>query len=129
MVYGPCGSWNPRAPYIVAPGPGLPPTCSKRYPKRFNPTTVVHEDGYPEYRRRNDLQSWSVRLPGGAMFEIDNRWIIPYSPYLTAKYCAHINVKICASVKSIKYIHKYIYKGSDHTTLRLTDGDKVSQYL
>ena len=60
---------------------------------------------------------------------MDNRWIIPYSPYLTAKYCAHINVEICASVKSVKYIHKYIYKGSDRTTLRLTDGDKVSQYL
>ena len=38
----------------------------------------------------------------------------------------YINIKVCASVKSIKYIYKYIYKGSDRTTLWLIDGDKVS---
>jgi len=54
MVYGPCGSWNPRAPCIVMLGLGLPPTCSKRYPKPFNPTTIIYEDGYPEYRRCNN---------------------------------------------------------------------------
>jgi len=48
------------------------------------------------------------------------------SPYLTAKYYIYINVKIYASIKSIKYIYKYIYKGSDCTTLRLIDSDKVS---
>ena len=32
----------------------------------------------------------------------------------------HINVEICASVKAIKYIHKYIHKGHDHTTLEIT---------
>ena len=52
-----------------------------------------------------------------------------YSPYLTAKYCVYINVEICASVKAVKYIYKYIYKGSDRTTLQLTDGDKVNKYL
>jgi len=60
------------------------------------------------------------------MFKIDNRWIIPYSLYLTIKYRAYINVKVCASIKSVKYIYKYIYKGNDRTTLRLTDGDKVN---
>jgi hypothetical protein len=32
-------------------------------------------------------------------------------------------------MRSIKYIYKYIYKGNDCTTLRLTDCDKVTQYL
>ena len=60
---------------------------------------------------------------------MDNCQIIPYSLYLTVKYCVYINVKICASVKAIKYIYKYIYKGSDCTTLRLIDGDEVNKYL
>ena len=60
---------------------------------------------------------------------MDNRQIIPYSPYLSVKYYAYINVKIYAFIKSVKYIYKYIYKGSDRTTLRLMDGNKVSQYL
>ena len=32
-------------------------------------------------------------------------------------------------MRSVKYIYKYIYKENDCTTLWLTDGDKVSQYL
>jgi hypothetical protein len=43
-------------------------------------------------------------------------------------------VEICASVKAIKYIHKYIYKGHDRTTLEVTrEGqnaiDEVKEYV
>ena len=46
----------------------------------------------------------------------------------------HINVEICASVKAIKYIHKYIYKGHDRTTLQITrDGpeavNEIKEYI
>ena len=42
----------------------------------------------------------------------------------------YINIKICTSIKSIKYIYKYIYKGSDCITLRIAqDSNKVNQYL
>ena len=34
-------------------------------------------------------------------------------PYLTMRYNCHINVEVCCSIKSIKYIYKYIYKGTD----------------
>ena len=63
------------------------------------------------------------------MFEIDNCQIILYSLYLTVKYYIYINIEICTSIKAVKYIHKYIYKGSDCTTLQLTDGDEVNKYL
>ena len=109
-------------------GPGLLLTYLKWYPKRFNPATVVYKDGYSEYHRCNDLWIWSIRLLGplGATFKIDNCWIILYSLYLTAKYRAYINIEVCASIKSIKYINKYIYKGNDRSTLQLIDGDEVT---
>jgi hypothetical protein len=40
----------------------------------------------------------------------DNCYIVPYNPFLSTRCDCHINVEVCASVKAIKYIHKYIYK-------------------
>lgn len=58
------------------------------------------------YRRRSVEE-------GGQQFEwkghvIDNRWVVPYNPYLTLKYEAHINVEICISLTSVKYLYKYV---------------------
>ena len=119
IVHSPCSSWNPRALYIVLPRLGLLLTYLKRYPKPFNSITVIYKDGYLKYRRRNNQRTWSIRLLGplGAIFKINNCQIILYSPYLTIKYYTYINVKVCAFVKSVKYIYKYIYKGSDCTIL------------
>ena len=43
---------------------------------------------------------------------MDNRWIVPYSPLLCKAFNCHVNVEFCNSVKSIKYITKYITKGN-----------------
>ena len=83
--------------------------CSKGFPKPFRETTSMSEDAYCSYRRRNDGHQYkrgeSVNAP-----VFHNGYIVPYSPYLLLKYDCHINIECCASIKSVKYIHKYIYK-------------------
>ena len=54
---------------------------------------------------------------------MDNRHVVPYNPYLSRKYNAHINVEICASIKVVKYLNKYIYKGTDLATLALNNAN------
>ncbi len=62
--------------------------------------------------------------------EMDNRWVVLYNPWLTRKYVTHINVEVRASVGALKYVHKYIYKGADRTTLKLADDrDDIAHYL
>ena len=39
--------------------------------------------------------------------------MVPYNPYLTVKYNAHINVEVCTSITAVKYLYKYVYKGPD----------------
>ncbi|CAF1168005.1 unnamed protein product [Rotaria sordida] len=88
--------------------------CSKEFPKEFPNDTLPNKDGYPRYRRRDNGITMTI-----GKYEVDNRWIVPYNPYLLMKYNAHINVEICATVKSIKYLFKYIYKGHDCANIKL----------
>ena len=75
MVHGPCGQHKPQAPCIVAKAAGHSLVYSKRFPKRFSPVTIVREDGYPEYRRRDDGRYIPVPRPGynGEAVHLDNR--------------------------------------------------------
>ena len=50
---------------------------------------------------------------------VDNSWIVPYNPYLALRYDAHINVEVCASVTSTKYLYKYCTKGSDRSMMSI----------
>ena len=40
-------------------------------------------------------------------------------------------MEVCASVEAIKYIHKYIYKGHDRTTLEISrdQRDEIKEHL
>jgi len=81
------------------------PCCSNRFSKSFQDSTIVEEDGYLLYRQRSNGGTYI----GKNGFEYDNRWVVPYNPYLRRCYQPNINVEVCASVQAIKYIHKYIY--------------------
>src|ERR1700723_1635085 len=119
MMHGPCGPEHPNAPCIVDG------QCSKRYPKTFRNETNFGEDGYPEYARPDNGRTYTNRN----RHTFDNRSVVPYNPYLSAKYNCHINVEICASVKAIKYIHKYIYKGPDKATVEVGDQDEIKEFI
>ena len=103
-------------------------TFSKTMPN----DTITNIDGYPSYRRRdvdNGGQSYEMHLSNSVRVDIDNRWVVPYSPLLCKTYKAHINVELCSSVKSIKYIYKYIHKGSDKVIFavqNVNDNDEVT---
>jgi hypothetical protein len=74
MVHGPCGRSKPDAACMKD---GV---CSKRFPKPFQAETVLTRDGYPLYARPDDGRSYNVRG-----FDADNRWIVPYNPYLLSR--------------------------------------------
>jgi len=51
---------------------------------------------------------------------IDSRWVVPYNAYLLLRYNTRINVEYCASVKAVKYLYKYIFKGHDRAVVPLS---------
>ena len=108
-------------------------TCRKGYPRPFQQETIITEDGYSIYRRRDTGLSFTlpVRTSGqNVIAVIDNRRVVPYSPYFSLRYKAHINVEVCGSVKAAKYIDKYIYKGGDRATAILdSEPDEIKRHL
>ncbi|CAH2085344.1 unnamed protein product [Euphydryas editha] len=78
---------------------------TKRFLKSFVTDTITNS--YQSYRLRdidNGVQLYKLRMSNDIRVDIDNRWVFPYSPLLGKTYKAHINVELCSSVKSIKYI-------------------------
>ena len=130
MSHGPCGADNPLAPCMVRNNETGPAYCSKRFPKNFTAQTRVLEDSYPEYRRRDDGRTFTVPKPGSPTESVvrDNRWVVPYNPYLLQKFRAHINVEICATIEAVKYIGGYMTKGYDKSTIRVDSNDEVAQH-
>ena len=127
MVHGLCGVLNPNAP-CMQDG-----KCTKKYPRPFIDETQTGEDGYPSYRRRRPGQggfSGKIKIRGHD-YVIDNRWIVPHCKLLSKAFNAHINVEICNSVKSIKYVCKYVNKGSDAAMYAIQNpdtDDEVTHY-
>jgi hypothetical protein len=110
MIHGPCGVNNLNSP-CMKDG-----KCSKNFPKPFQEETLANSEGYPKYRRRN---MGKTTIANGK--SIDNSWVVPYNPYLSLKYNCHINVESCASVKSVKYLFKYVYKGHDCANIAIEE--------
>ena len=116
MLHGPCGPMNKNSP-CMRDG-----RCTKNYPRPFLRETQMGEDGYPLYRRLHPDDggvSIKLRIRGGQEVIIDNRWVVPYCPLLCRMFDTHLNVEYCNSVKSIKYICKYVNKGSDQAVFGL----------
>lgn len=85
----------------------------------------MDENGYPKYKRPNDGRKYQV-----GRFFVDNSWIVPYCPYLSAKYNCHINVECAATISAVKYTVKYVHKGGDRGSLEVGEPtDEIKLFL
>lgn len=92
----------------------------------------MDEDAYPYYRRQNNGRNFER---GG--YVVDNRYVVPYCPTLSIIFNSHINVEVVSSIKSVKYLYKYIYKGHDVAAITIEpitesvviDHDEIHNYI
>ena len=117
MVHGPCGYLNLECP-CMKDG-----QCSKSYPKLPRSETNVNVNGYPEYKRTEHSPPRTVKK--GVLGVGD---VVPYCPKLLELLECHINVEVCSSIRAIKYLYKYSYKGPDRACVERVVNE-VSDFL
>ena len=92
------------------------------YPKPFCTETLLANNKYPIYRRRQTPH-------GSSTTSVSNQNVVPYNPTLLLKYNCHVNVEVCLSFASVKYLFKYIHKGHDRIAYHVGDViDEVKRY-
>lgn len=55
----------------------------------------------------------------GKTVTVGSQCIVPHNRYLICCFNCHINVELCPSIKSIKYVLKYMHKGADMAVYKL----------
>jgi hypothetical protein len=105
-VHGPCGP-NFLNAQCMEQG-----KCKKRYPRSFSEETRCDVVEYSEYQRSQTC----IFVDPKTKCVVDNWWIVSYNLHLAIKCHAHINVEICSSISTVKYLYKYVYKGPDRAT-------------
>lgn len=83
--------------------------CIKHFPYKHCEYTRYDENGVIFYKRRTKQKGISQK----SKKTVGSEWIIPYNPYLLQRFDAHINVLIPNSDNPIKYLYKYVLKGTD----------------
>ena len=49
----------------------------------------------------------------------DSTWVVPHNAFLLTKYECHLNVEVCTSIRAVKYLYKYTYKGPDRACIEI----------
>ena len=127
LNHSPYGVINPDSPSMQDK------KCIKRYPKVYLEEIRTDNDGYFLYRRHKpeDREKSTTERDRGEEITLHNQWVQPHNKLLCKILKAHINVEYCSSVKAIKYITKYVNKGSDMATFPTGDEggqDEIKKY-
>ena len=126
-MHGPCGHEDPTCPCMKSKDPNDAPSCSKSFPKQLRQETEFKEGAFPQYRRRDNGRFVEKTVTRGGQQHIiclGSEWMVPTNPLLMLIYDAHINVEVCSSIKSVKYLFKYLFKGPDRAMIALDAADQ-----
>jgi hypothetical protein len=125
MMHGPCGDVNP---YCECMKQGK---CKANFRKIFREETELGTDSFALYRRRDNGVKFTKRTRANGQliqFTFDNRDVVAYSPKLLKLIKAHCNVDVCATVKAVKYMYKYVHKGPDRAEVRASL-DEIERFV
>ena len=93
--------------------------CCKGFPHEKQQDTIMCDNCYPQYKRNSNNVFTLVR--SGKFYQAGDEYVVPHNPYLLLKYRCHINVEVVSTIRTMKYMFKYIFKGADRVLLEASE--------
>lgn len=84
--------------------------CINKYSRGFLKEARTDDVYSSLIRRKSEVGGFQRILDN--RYEVDNRWIVSYCPFIPKIFYVGMNTEIFNCVKSIKYGYKYVNKGS-----------------
>ena len=115
MVHIPCGDFNTNTGCIN----NQRGKCSSRFPKEYPEENYFDESGSAIYKRlspesgRNSAWISTANSDGVYIdYEVTDKDVVSYNPFLLKDFKCYINVDVCSSIKVIKHLLWYTCKVS-----------------
>ncbi|ONM19793.1 Helicase [Zea mays] len=117
MMHGSCGSLTltAHAPRVVNHARIITLGLSVTQPCKGRIRTLFTDVMTMIVKKRSEGANWTID------------GVVPYNPYLLRLFNCHINVEACGSIKAIKYLFKYIYKGHDRVSVVMRNASKADE--
>ena len=90
--------------------------CSRNYPN-------LNINGFPEYKRTEHSPPRTLKK---GILGVGS--VVPHNIKLLEMFECHINVEVCTSIRAIKYLYKYSYKGPDRACVEKSVNE-VTEFL
>ena len=106
--------------------------CTKHFPYRYQDATTLPKDGYAQPHRTPPEHGGHVfkwQKKNKETVDVGAEWVVKYNGPLLLMFDAHINVEVCASLRTCKYLCKYLGKGYDYSAFTLTEEQKNDEIL
>ena len=125
MLHKPCGELNPDAACCQ----NKYGTCESGFPEDYcSQSYFDEEDGTAVYRRRSPEDGGGSHVVKNMRigkercdFQYTSRDVVSHNLFLLKTFKCHINVKICSSLKVIKYLLWYPFKGESRVIGSIED--------
>ena len=131
MLHKPCGDLNPDAPCCQ----NRYGACESGFPEDYcERSHFAEEDGSAVYRRRSPEDGGGSHVVKNFRigkkridFEYTSRDVVSHNLFLLRTFKCHINVKICSSLKVIKYLLWYPFKGEARVIGSIENEEAVNE--
>ena len=134
MINQKCVDFNPNAACTTTCSKTKQKFCSKHFPQPFAGTLSTNTaTGRAEYKRVDNGDKATIKQRNGdgeyVETDVDNRYVVPYNPWLLMNYDCHNCVDLVTAKAVIAYLYNNCFKGKDMAKAKiLFDRNEIEAY-